>query len=211
MERTGFYAYIFYVRTKLYYNSKKYDILTKKINKNKYIKSWNNKRANKDGMMFLEIENFLPRKRMNFIRFYSYYYLQNSNFYIREIMDSDFKLYRYYEMQLNSIKEVFKSDFRYILFFIYKNKIKLKNIFRSKTLPIIFQMYERKKISIFSLLIFENLFHIIKNINFNNLDFLEKEKYNFYSEIVFNKFERIIHNRIFERGIDWKNILMKEL
>ena len=208
MAITGFNAYIFYIRTKVHFNSKKYNIIDNKIDKDKYIRPWNKKRADRDGLLFQSIEKYLPRNRMKFIRCFAYYYLQNPNFYLTDILESKFKLYKYNEFQFNCVKEVVISDFRYILYFADKNKRSLKDVFRNKKhLPAVFRLYEKKKISIFGLLVFEKMFNISEHINFEKLDFLEKEKYIFYVEKVFDKFEKIVHNGIFEIGIDWKDVI----
>ena len=209
---TGFNAYLFYVYTKIHFSSKKFNILEKKLNKDKYIKSWNNARADRDGLLFQRIENYLPRNKMKFIRCFSYYFLANPNFYLIEILESQFKLYKYNEFQLNKIEEVIKTDFRYILYFKERNKRKLKDVFRSKNkLPAVFRLYEKKKISVFGLLVFEKMFNIIDNVNYERLDFLEKEKYNFYSEKVLDKFQKIVYSNIFGIGIDWKQLLKNEI
>lgn len=203
---TGFNAYIFYIRTKVFFNNKKYNITNKKINKNKFISSWNKTRCDKDGILFKIIEEKMPRNRDKYIRLFSYYYLNNNNFYINEILEDNFKLFKTNEQRLSNILEVVKNDFRVILNLCDKNNKKLKSVFRSKSLPIIFKMFERNKISIYSFIIFDHIFNISKNININNLDFLEKEKFIFVNDKIFNKFKLVVYEFLFNDDYDWIKI-----
>lgn len=205
-EKIGFNAYIFYIRTKLFFNSKSYDILNHKINKERYIDKWNKVRAKKDGHYFQKIENYLPHQRLKYIQFFSSYYLKNPDFYVKEIVDDRFSHYKYHQYQMLHVKEGLKTDFKFILNFADKNKRPFKDIFRSKNLPPAFKLFDQGKISIYSLIIFNEIFHLIEEVKHNKLNFLDKERYTFYTEKIFNKFRFVVNDILFNEN-DWVNIL----
>ena len=207
---TGFNSYIFYIRTKVFYNSKTYNIFNHKINKEKYIDKWNKVRAKKDGHYFQKIENYLPKQRLKYIHFFSCYYFKNPDFYIKEIIEDEFSHYKYHQYKLLHVKEGVITDFRFILNFADKNERPFKDVFRSQKLPPIFKLFDQGKISIYSLLIFNDFFSLLKNVNYNKLDFLQKEQYNFYKDKIFNKFRLVVKDILFDKKYDWMKI-MKEI
>lgn len=204
---TGFNAYIFYIMVKTFYRSKTYNILNRKINKNHFANKWNKVRAKKDGHFFQKVENFLPRDRMKFIRFFSYYYLKDFNMYIKDMVDDEFKLYEFNEYRSRHVKEGVKNDFRCVLNFVNKNKLSLKNMFKGKNLPPVFKLYDLDRISAYGLIVFNDIFDLMKDVNTDNLDILDRERYNHYQNMIFDKFRFVVNDELFKKEFDWVEIL----
>ena len=177
--------------------------MSRKINKDYFINSWNKKRAKKDGHFFQKLENFLPRDRMKFIRFFSYYYIKDLNIYIKDILDDEFRIYEFNEYQLCHIKEGVKTDFRAILNFADRNNKTIKDVFRCDKIPPIFKLYDIGRISVYSLIIFNEIFNLTRDVNINKLDVLDTERYEVYQNIIFNKFRFVVNDYLFNDRIDW--------
>ena len=207
MRTVGFNAYCVYLYIKnIHFKDNSYDIMSlREIPlKDKLLSSWNNKRRKKDGQKFKAIEEVCSDIKSLALLFSSYY-VQDNNFYIQDIFEDDFEIYKKNVSELKLLKEVFINDLKEIITICKEDQIKPLDLLTSKTeIPRIFKI----GISINSLVILNKLFKIVelnKNICINSL---EKEK---WKDITLNLrwYKEIIKSYI--KQYDWKTIVKKVL
>lgn len=195
MSKTGFKAYHLYnfLRHIFFPGKKSYIIedLDKLPRRNQFLKKWNDDIVNKKESLFWEkIEKLFNSYSM--YRLFSYYYITDKSFYITDIIEDDFKLFRKYENELNNLKDVIELDFLKISLLSIKNNVPIDNIFKSnKKLPTIFKFYDKDIISFHSLIAFDIRYQLMGNINIDNLNIVEEEKLKKYN-IIINKYSKII-------------------
>jgi len=206
MSETGFTQFWIYNVVKfIYFNSKKYDITKQKLPKrDSYLKTWNSDRKDKDGMMFYKLVEKIPKSKAAYVRLYSYYYLKNSKFYISEIYNDEFKLWKKNEYEIRNLDNVVSNDFIKIVQLSKEKNIKLKRYFRDDKMPLVFKLYDKGEISVHSLIIFNLVFSIFDNLNKDALNIVELTKIKKY-DMIFNKYYPVVKN--YFKETDWKEYL----
>lgn len=191
---TGFGSYhIFHVITKMHFRRGKYNVSIMKLpKKDVWLKKWNNEMINRmDSLMFYKLDQKYTKDEL--IRMFSYYWINDNSFYISDIFNDDFKLFKRNEWQLKNIKEVLEDDFLKILIFSIKNNISLNRIFKGDdTYSILLRLFDKKKISINSLIGFNIGFNFFEKIDYYRLNLVQKDKYKKY-EIIFDKYTKIVY------------------
>lgn len=173
---TGFEAYCLYVFIKqIHFKDNTFNVMNLKKTPmgNKLIKSWNDNRRNKDGLSFQKIESKF-NKIKPLARLYSSYYINNPNFYIQDLFDDEFHIYKNNMNELKMIKDVFTNDLLDIISHIKIENTTTKELFVSNSsIPQIFKM----GLSFNSLVIMDDIFDIVKLNEKNKINTLEKERW----------------------------------
>lgn len=210
---TGFYAFWFEQVIEHYIidiNSKiQVDTGKKLPHKNKFANMWNSAYSSYPGSAnYLEFEKNVLPSRKEYFRCFLYYYAKNANKWkVNHIIDDDFKLYYEMEIQYNDLRSTFNTDLQFIISLVQHKNMTFSAIFYSKTgLPIIYKLFFRNKITVFSLVIFENLFGIFSKLNIKNLNFIDETKLNTL-RIIFDNFYSFIYNK----NINWINIVQERI
>ena len=209
---TGFYAYWIYVTVKnIHFGSRKYDITRQRLpKKDQFIKTWNQGRKDKDGILFYKVESSLPFKKEEFIRCFAYYYMKNPQFHVSDILNDGFNLYRQNEIELDDILGTVKSDFLTAILRCEEKDIDRHHMFygTNQILPIIFRLYDQGKISVNSLIAFNEVFPLAQKVSAERdtktLNIVDLERCKKYA-IIFDKYQQIVYNSY--KDIDWKDIL----
>ena len=173
---TGFGAYCLYIAVKkIHFGNKKGNVVLYKKNslKNKLIDNWNNKRRHKDGRFFQVIEEKYSSSKVLKLLFASYH-LNDSNFYVRDILDDNYQIFKDNLYELKNIEEVFTTALESVIIDCIKEKKKIKNLLVSdNSIPEIFNL----GLSFNVLVILNNLFNIIEINKDNKLNLLEEERW----------------------------------
>ena len=194
MSLTGFNSFWIYNAVKyVHFNGKKSNILEKLPRREVYLNKWNEEMINRrDSMYFFKLDEMFLGKKENLIRCYAYYYIRNKQFYVTEIFDEDFKLYKDMEWELEHIKVVIENDFLKIMIYALEQKKKLDEIFKSTSLSDVFYMYDKKTISIRTLMALEKSFKMLEKLDRTKLNIIEKNKIEKYEKI-FEKYYLIVY------------------
>lgn len=205
MTQTGFTQFWIYSTIKfVYYKSKKYYDIEKLPRYNQFLKQWNDKRRDVDGMYFYNLQKYIPKSKNAYLRLFSYYYFENENFHISEIYNDEFRLWKKHEFEINNLHDIVKNDFLKIFLNSIKQNTKLKDVFICKDkIPIVVKLYERRLISLHSLIIFNIVFNIFENIEIEALNVIEKEKIKQIENI--NRFYKI--TKKYYENENWKTYL----
>ena len=205
---TGFIPFWIYISTKnIHFGNGNYDITRDRLpEREKWVKLWNEKRRNKDGIFFHKLMRIIPYVKEEYIKLYAFYWLINPHFTIFDIFNDSFEQYYNMKSELGDIKTVIGNDFIKIVKFSLKKNLKLKDIFFSnKIYPPCFTFYDKGIISVHSLLVFNSLFHFMKKFNVEKLNIVEKERIKKYEKI-FDKYQPIVYDELL---FDWKNYLTR--
>jgi hypothetical protein len=152
--------------------------------KHVFLNKWNNEMIKRrDSMLFYRLDEKFDN-RDDIILLYAFYYLKNQSFYVTQIFDDEFKIYRDYKWELNNIKDVLEKDFLFILTWALHKNIQLSDIFKSEKYSILLRMFDRNKISIHSLICFNKAFHSLERINESTLNMIENEKFETLKKLI---------------------------
>ena len=191
---TGFYAFWFerVINDYILDVTSKVDVDTSKKlpHQNKYANMWNSAYANYPGSSnYLQFEKTILPSRAEYFRCFLYYYAKNANQWkVNNIVSDDFKYYYDMEIKYNDIRSTFKTDLLETIKFIKCKGLEFKEVFYAKNgLPRIYTLFFQNKITIFSLVILENLFSIFSKLNVGSIGFVEENKLNVL-RIIFDKF-----------------------
>jgi len=210
MFDTGFNQFWIYSALKyVYFKSKTYDITKHRLPRREtYIHQWNSGRKDRDGILFFKLDKRIPPHKKTYIRLFAYYYLmKDTNFHISAVYDDEFKLFDKYEYEIRNLKTVVGGDFLRFVNYAIKKKIKIKRLFISESgLPFVFKMFDQNKISIHSLIVFNDIFKIYDKITLDKLNIVEKEKLKRY-ELIFDKYKPLVYD--FINDVDWKTYLKR--
>jgi hypothetical protein len=191
---TGFRAYHIYNVVKyVHFGSKKYDISKSPLCKRDvFLKKWNDEVRHKGiSLLYLKLDKLFNNKEL--IRLFSYYYLEDKDFYVTAVIEDDLRIFKKYETELELLKEVIESDLLRIFILMKKNNKLLKDILFSKNgMPLILQMYDRKIINVHTLLAFDIVWSIGSKIKVEHLNIVEAEKYKKY-RLIFDKYKQIVY------------------
>ena len=166
----------------------------------KYIKKWNESVRHRDGIFYYKINEKYPDIKVLKLLF-AIYYLENSNYYVLNIIEDEFKLFDWYIRELKNIEDEFVTQTTGILLDCKKKRIKFKDLLVSKKgIPKIFKM----NLSYNILVTYNRIFDIIGLNKENKLNVLEKEIW----DDVKNKL--IGYDRLISRHIDydWKKLFV---
>jgi hypothetical protein len=209
--KTGFHAYWIYCTIKhIHFKSTKYDIVEQRLpRKEQFIKSWNEGRKDKDGLLFHKLMELLPYRKDVFIRCMAYYYMQNPAFHVSEILNDNLQLFAKYELELGDIETTVKSDYLNAILHCHERDVPMKQMFYgyAESLPYIFTLYDRGKCSIHSLVAFNLVFHLFNKVRdglLDDIDIVRRDKCKNYATI-FDKYAQIVYN--YYTSIDWKDLL----
>jgi len=193
-KETGFQSYHIYNTIKyIHFKSKKYDITKMPLaKKEQFLKKWNEEMIHRpDSLTFLKLDKLYNKEEL--IRMFTYYYLEDRNFYVYSLSEDDFKLFKKMEFELSMIKDVLEKDFYLIYYLAMKNNKKLKHmLFSKKGIPTIFKIYDRGLISINTLVALHLAFGIGDRINYKLLNIVEEEKLKKY-KLIFDKYIQIVY------------------
>lgn len=207
---TGFNAYHIYNTVKyIYFPGKKYDIIKHQLPRREvFVKKWNNEVINrKDSLYFLNLEKDYTKEQL--IRMMSIYYLDNNKFYVTNIFDDEFYLYKKGESDLNNLDLVIETDLLKLLYITKSNNVPISNIFKYKDkIPFIYTLYEKGIIRLNSLVAFGTVTKINNFDNYKATNIIEEEKIKKYKKI-FDKYLPIIYNKI--SNYDLKTLIKHEL
>lgn len=206
MKITGFHAYEVYIYTKMVHFTKgKFDI-TKCIGKDlprkkQLIKKWNDDRRKKDGMIFKEIQTLYPSTE-ELIRLYAAYWLNDPEFFNRNIIEDNFETYKRFKVDLINAERVFRLDVQEIFERCTEDRVKMSELIYpiNNSIPTIFRM----GLSPISLVILNELYAIDRSIEDIEVSFLEEKKLN-RSKIILNKLKPIIYNYI--SSDKWREVI----
>jgi hypothetical protein len=182
---TGFNAYRIYLNVKKVHFSlkNKHNIMNGLIKKEKFLNHWNKIRANLDGKLFQALEK-QANDSNTLIRIYASYFLHDSNFYIKHIIDDKLKIFKKNENELENLKECVTNDFIKLIKICKDDNIKPKELFRFITLPLIFKY--KNEISWNSIIVFDRVFDILNNVNESKLNEIDLNQWHQYKNILIN-------------------------
>lgn len=196
---SGYKAYSIYLTIKnIHFQNNDYDINNISYSK-RYLNKWNTERKNTDGYLFQDIQ-----KKYNDVYIlkllFATYYLNSKNFYLTDIFDDNFELFKDNIRYLRDIENNFTKDLRYIMI-----DNSLKNLLICDSgIPKIFKL----DIS-WNFLVIINIIFDIKKLNKNStFNSLERRK---YDEIMIkiHKYSLIINKFIKLRN--WKKIIRENV
>lgn len=177
-----------------------------------FLHKWNKDRHKRDGKLFHRIEAYLPQNRANYIRLYCYYYIQNPNFFVTEILDDNFRLYRKNEYELKNIEQTIKNDFMSMLARCHRPMTLKKMILgdEDKTeLPYMFYLYHQNKISIHTIIaMLLAKPKLLPEFNERKLNMVDEEKLKQFNKI-FDKYLNVVYN--FFEDVNWNNFFKEIL
>jgi hypothetical protein len=207
---SGFHAYWIYVTVKsIHFGSKKFDIMRQRLpKKERFLKSWNDGRKDRDGMMFYRVMERLPANKAAYIRCFAAYYMRNSSFHVSDIMNDDFDTYKANELELNDILNKVKSDYLTATLYCHEKDIQPEDMFYGraetyKRLPLIYRLYDIGKISHNSLIAFNEIFGMgnFQTRGFHDMNIVDAEKIKSY-RLIFDKYSPIVYHHF--EGIEWQ-------
>lgn len=202
MKKTGFEAYCYYIFIKnIHFKDNDFNIMktTDDFGKKKLLSAWNKNRSNKDGWKFQKINNYF-NTRKKLIRLFSFYYVNNSKFYINSLFEDEFKTYKNNIAELNNLEDTFTNDLQDIILNSKDEEKPLGEYFISNGgIPRIFKC----GISWNSLIVFNEVFDIIGKNSSITMSELEKERWD-EIKIKLRKYRLIVEE--FINGKDWKTI-----
>jgi hypothetical protein len=202
--KTGFRAYQSYLSLKYgHFKENEYNIMNGLIKKENFINKWNKERKDQDGRLFYEIEK-QTKNIHTLIRVYAAYFIHNQNFYVKEILDDNYRKFNKNEVELQNLKDCVSNDFITLISICQKNELKARDMFRSnsESLPAIFK--HKNKISVNSFVVFDKVFKIKKHIDSIELNAIEKMKWK-DMRIILEKYPLIIQLEL--KQIDWKEFI----
>jgi len=209
---TGFHAYWIYCTIKhIHFSSGKYDITKQRLpKKEQFLKSWNDRVINRDGSLFYKFYESLPFDKETYIRCFAYYYMKNPQFHISDILTDNFQTFKFNELELEDILGTVKSDFLTVILRTEEKEIDKHHMFygSDQILPIVFRLFDQGKISINSLIAFNEVFPLARKVlaerETRTLNIVDAERCKNYA-IIFDKYAQIVYNSY--KDIDWKDIL----
>ena len=202
---SGFTAFWIYVTVKnIHFGSQKYDITKRRLpRKAQFLKSWNNGRKDRDGIMFMRIMEKMPSDKESYIRLFASYYMKNPSFHVSEILNDGFQTYHQNELELKDILNTVKSDYLTSILYCTDKDIKPQKMFYGDNkIPLIFKLYDRGLISINSLIAFNIIFGIRYHLTDRPINIVDENKVKKYLQI-FDKYSPIVYD--FFKLIEWKN------
>jgi hypothetical protein len=208
---TGFHAYWIYVAVKnIHFGTKKYNIMESRLpQKKRFLKSWNDGRKDRDGMMFLKIMEKIPANKVNYIRLFAAYAVKNPSFHVSDILNDNFQTYKQNQLELEDIIGTVKSDYLHAILYCYEKGIQPEDMFYGRNngytkLPLIYKLYDRKKISANSLIAFNEVFWIKRLLIQQPGNIVEERQIKDY-QLIFDKYSPIVYNHF--KDINWKEKL----
>lgn len=202
---TGFHAFWIYVAVKnIHFGDNKYNIMEQRLpTKARFLKTWNDGRKDRDGMQFLKImERISGQEKQDYIRLFAAYYMKNPNFHVSVILNDNFHTYKQNELELNDLLATVKSDYLAAILYCHEKDIDPQHMFYGNdSLPLIYKMFNRGKISTNSLIAFNEIFGIAKGLYWYCNDVVEADRVKSYQQI-FDKYRPIVYN--YFKEIDWK-------
>ena len=205
--RTGFTAYCAYIYTKkLLFNPKCYTSgITTNTLKSKLLPRWNDTRSKGDGIFFQEVQERYPHYQ-SLVLMMSTYYIKDSDFYVRDILSDEFKLFKRNVFELKNIKEQYENDLFHVLSKCKDENIKPSDLFSSNTnnIPKIFT----EKISFNSLIILQKVFSVVelnKDLEINTLQERSWDEIKLKIKGYVCVFDKYTNDH------DWKNLTKKLL
>lgn len=208
---TGFHAYWIYCTIKhIHFKSDKYSIVNQRLpRREQFVRTWNEGRKDRDGLLFLKLFKNIPFKKEHYIRCFAYYYMQNPAFHVSDILNDNFQLYKKYELELDNIEQTVKSDYLTAALYSAERDVPMQDMFygAGTGLPFIFTLYDRGKISIHSMIAFDLVFHLRARVRdglLDDIDIVRQDKCKNYA-VIFDKYAEIVYN--YYTSIDWKELL----
>jgi len=160
---SGYDAYVTYLAFKLHFSSATYNFFTYNGKTKSNQKSYENR---KDRYHFEKIAARISRE--SFIERMLVEYLENHNFWIKDILTADNKSrHLAWRGYIEGFAYSFKSELGKIKEYCLLNDIEYKDLFKTKdvTHPLVFKMYLRKDIRIETFICIDSLINISKNMN----------------------------------------------
>lgn len=216
MSKTGFHCYWIYCTVKHMHFKSKFDIMERRLPKREqFVKSWNENRKDKDGIMFFKVMEWMPYNKEAYIRLMAYYWMQNPAFHVSDILADNFELYKKNEIELSNLQNTVKSDFLTAILHCHERDVPMAEMFygSGEKLPYIFTLYDRGKISINSMVVFNEVFHLWNKIRdglADDINIIRQDKCKNYARI-FDKYAQIVYNYVQElkrvHHIEWRELL----
>ena len=185
---SGFLSYHVYIAIKnLHFKNNSYNITKMPLPKRDvFMRNWNLKRVNTDGTLFQRIQNKVSSKG-SLIALYSAYWAKNPDFYILDILEDDYLIYKHHLMDLRNVEDTLKVDFMYVKEKVENSKLTYNEFFRTPQL-----MMYAGKISPVSLAIFDKLFNInyylTEEMKSEDINILFRTKWDDLYKVFFKKF-----------------------
>jgi hypothetical protein len=201
---TGFTAYWIYVAVKsIHFGAGKYDITHQRLpQKARFIKAWNDGRKDRDGMIFLKVMEKMSSKKEDYIRLFAAYYMKKPSFHVSDILNDNFHTYKQNEIELNDILATVKSDYLAAILYCNEKEMLPETMFYGNHgLPLIYKMFNRGKISVNSIIAFDEVFGIAKGLDWYCKNIVEEADIKLYKQI-FVKYRPIVYN--YFKDIAWK-------
>lgn len=199
---TGFEAYWTYVTVKKLYFEGSYDIRKGLPRKQMFLQKWNQSRVNRDGVFFLKINEKVPQLH-ELIYLYSFYYWENPDFYVTDIIDDNFRTYVKYRKELKDWRRSFESQWLTIVLHCKENKIRIVDLLTSRDksqCPDILKM----NLSPLTLIVLNHVFNFVENIDMKALNILDRERMKRKLSVI-NKMTNLFKSRLEKEN--WKEVI----
>jgi hypothetical protein len=196
-EATGFRAYHIYNVVKYaHFGSKTYDVAKHPLcKKAQFLSKWNDEVRHKGvSLIYHKLDGLFTNREL--IRLFAYYYLEDSGFYVTDVIDDDLATYKKREAELEMIEDVLETDMLRIFVLMTKNGKSLKEILFADTgTPYVLQMYDRKIVCANTLVALDDAFGIGSSLSGDEgLNVVEAEKRKKH-RIIFDKYKQIVYDR----------------
>jgi hypothetical protein len=206
---TGFHAFWVYMIVKnVHFGTGKYNIMENRLpTKARFLKIWNDGRKDRDGMMFLRVMEKMSSRKKDYIRLFAAYYMKKPFFHVSDILNDNYHTYKQNEIELADILSTVKSDYLTAILHCTEKDIDPQIMFYGNHgLPLIYKMYNRGKISMNSLIAFQEVFGIANGLNWYCKNIVEEAAIKHYKEL-FDKYRPIVIDCF--KDIAWKKEIQK--
>lgn len=133
MSNNGFKTFIIYVSVVAHFNSSKYNVLNGLLNKKSYVTTWNEKRFNRDGILFQIIADKFKGSDVLKL-FTTYFYYNQDKVHPNNIINDNFELWYKTKDDFNFMDINYQYDILKLMEYCVNHNIKMKDVINSNTI-----------------------------------------------------------------------------
>lgn len=155
-HESGFRAYWVFCCMKAHFSSKNYNILKGLVNKDRFVRKWNEERFGTDGKLYYILDENYPKIK-EVIYLLAVYMWHNDKLHVSNVIDDNYELWKKHREDLKNFNVILNLDKKKLKKYIDKEEISLRELL---TRPEIFTA----KISLFTLIYLNMRYNITENM-----------------------------------------------